>query len=99
MIQVQIGNEKKNLEDVQPRWSNEQLARRRKDNPRVCVRVWIRKSQVDIVLSTPDCPPLGGGDGSLNPREQEIYDLWKKRGLNEPDFTGGNLIAFLRQIS
>jgi len=99
MIQVQIGDEKKNLEDVQPRWIHEQLARRRRDNPSVCVRVWIQTPQVNFVLSTPDCPPLGWGGVSLNPREQEIFDLWKKRGLKEPDFEGNDLWAFLKQVS
>jgi hypothetical protein len=66
---------------------------------RVCVRVWIQKSQVDIVLSTPHCPPLGGGGGSLNLREQEIFDLWKRLRLNDPNFEGNDLWAFLKQVS
>lgn len=99
MIQVQIGGTKKKLEDAQPRWINEQLARRRRDGESDCVRVWIQKAQVDIVLSTPSCPSAGVGNRGLNSREEEIRDLWTKRSLNASDFTGGSLIAFLKQVS
>jgi hypothetical protein len=99
MIQVQIGDEKRNLEDVQPHWIQEQLARRRRDNPRVCVRVWFRMPQANFVLSTPDCPRLGRGIASLSPREHEIFALWKRLRLNDPNLEGNDLWAFLKQVS
>ncbi len=32
------------------------------------------------------------------PNESEVFALWAQRGLNEADFTAGNLIAFLKQF-
>ncbi len=98
MIKVQIGNTEKELKDVRESWINEQLHRRRKDNGSVCVQVAIDKPPLNMVLSTPGCPSIGGGRAP-NAREQRIFDLWEIHKLNSSDFTGGNLIAFLKQIS
>ena len=98
MIRIEINGTKRNIEDAGERWVNEQVDRRLRDNQRICVRVWIeKKPEVDLVLSTPDCPPAGGSGRSLTRRENEISELWKKQMLRESDFTGGNLWAFLRQ--
>ncbi|MQA89434.1 MAG: hypothetical protein GEU90_04255 [Gemmatimonas sp.] len=34
----------------------------------------------------------------LHRREQWILDLWNKLHLSQPDFTGRNLVAFLKQV-
>jgi len=35
----------------------------------------------------------------MNTQEEKIYDLWEKHRLDEADFSGGNLVAFLKQLS
>lgn len=98
MIEVKIDDTKKNLEDINPSWIHEQLERRRSEDEPVCVRVFIDRPQVHIRLSTPDCPSVAGGR-SATPQEQELFDLWEKRNLNDTNFASGNLVAFLRQVS
>lgn len=98
MITVQIGDETRVIANATQRWITEQIVRRQRNNDPVCVRVHIQKGQLDAWLITPDCPSSGGRQPP-DPREREIYDLWKKHRLNQPDFTGGNLVAFLRQIA
>jgi hypothetical protein len=49
-------------------------------------------------LSTPACAVNGGGGRAPNPEEKAIFDLWKKHGLNQMDFSGGNVIAFFKQL-
>lgn len=101
MIEVQIGDETRVIADAPANWSkwiNEQIVNRRRANVPVCVRVHIQKGQLDTWLITPDCPSSGGRHPA-DPSEHEIYDLWKRHRLNQPDFTGGNLVAFLRQIT
>lgn len=98
MIEVQIGSEKRGIKDASPSWIREQLDRRRREGDRVCVQVFIDKPSLHMRLTTPDCPSTGGGRPPTA-QEQKIFDLWKKRRLDNPDFTSGNLIAFLRQIS
>jgi hypothetical protein len=97
MIKVQIGNTEKELRDVRESWINEQLTRRRRDEEPICVQVTIDKPPLNMVLSTPGCSGPGGGRAA-NARERRIFDLWGKFKLNSSDFTGGNLIAFLKQI-
>ena len=41
----------------------------------------------------------GGGGRPARPREKAIFDLWDQRGLYDSGFTGGNLIAFLKQLN
>lgn len=97
MITIKIGESERPLADAEPSWVNQQINRRREDGVSVCVRVTIRTQTLNIVLATPGC--AGGGGGRPPTRdEQAILDLWQERGLSRPEFTGGNLIAFLRQL-
>lgn len=97
MITIKIGESERALGDAEPSWINQQINRRREEGVSVCVRVTIHTQALNIVLTTPGC--TGGGGGRLPTRdEQAILDLWQERGLTRPEFTGGNLIAFLRQL-
>ena len=98
MISVQIGNEKRDINDARPSWIREQLERRRRVGEPVCVQVFIDRPALHMRLSTPDCPRVAGGR-EATAQEQSIFDLWEERRLNNPNFTSGNLIAFLNQIS
>ncbi len=53
---------------------------------------------IDMILSSGDCTRGGGGGRSPRPQEREIFDLWDKHGLNEADFPGGPLVAFIKQL-
>src|SRR5215204_6019420 len=98
MIEVQIGSIKKIVEEVNPIWINEQLVRRRRDGEPVCVQVFVDKPPIHMRLSTPDCPSQVGGRPAT-PQENEIFELWERYRMNDSKFTGGNLVAFLRQVS
>lgn len=99
MIRVQIGENERKLDEASPQWINEQINRRRADGNPVCVRVLIDTGAVNLALATGDCPGGGGGGRPPNDQEKEILQTWEKLHLNSSDFTGGNLIAFLRQLS
>lgn len=99
MIRVRIGGTEKDERDVKERWINEQLSRRREDYGTACVQVTIHKPPLHMVLSTPGCSSGGGGGRPPNSQEQSIFALWDRHKLNSSDFKGGNLIAFLKQVS
>lgn len=97
MIRVQIGMSDYDLKNVREDWLNREINGRRNDGIPVCVKVILRKSNVDMVLATPAC---GGGEGGrpATPQETAILKIWAHQHLNGNDFTGGNVIAFLKQI-
>ena len=64
----------------------------------VCVQLRIKTSDIDIVLATNPCGGVGGGGRPPNSREQAIFDLWAHH-LQEGRFAGGELVAFLKQIT
>jgi hypothetical protein len=99
MFTVTINGETRDAADVPESWINQQISRRRDDALPVCVRVAIKTSGVDVVLATPGCGSGGFGGRQPKPNEAEIIELWRKRGLNDPEFSGGNLVAFLKQLS
>lgn len=99
MIKVQIGESELELSNTSESWINQQINRRRADGLSVCVRVKIQNSRLNMTLSTPTCPAGYSGGRAPNRYETEIFDLWEKRGLNKDNFTGGNLIAFLKQLN
>lgn len=100
MIRVIIGDTERELSSADPQWINEQINRRRADGVSVCVKVLIDGNPVNLALATPNCASSAGGGGRpLNAEEQGVVALWEKLHLNTQEFTGGNLVAFLRQIS
>jgi len=98
MIKIKIGEVERDLSNADESWINQQINRRRDDGLSVCVRVIIKENDLDMILSTPTCRSRGGGGRPPRPREKTVFDLWNQRGLNDPDFTGGQLIAFLKQL-
>ena len=98
MIRIRIGDEERELANADEHWINQQINRRRADGQTVCVRVTVHVDDLNMVLSTPTCGASGGGGRPPRPREKEVFNLWSQRGLNAADFTGGNLVAFLKQL-
>lgn len=98
MITVTIGEEERTLQEATEQWINHQIQRRRADGMAICVRVSIRQGGLDMILATPSCISRGGSGRAPNANEKEIFGLWNQRGLNDPNFSGGNLIAFLAQL-
>lgn len=101
MITLKIGNEVREIRtksDIDEGWINRQINGRRADGMTVCVQVIIRDTDLDMILSTPGCGGGPGGGRQPNTSEREIFDLWATRRLNDPNFTGGNIIAFLHQL-
>lgn len=99
MVTVQIGPDQRSIGDVTSAWVNEQINRRRHENRPVCVQVRVQEGSLHMVLSTPGCQCNGSATRPPSEDERQILLLWERRGLDQPDFTGGNLIAFLQQLS
>ena len=98
-ITIRIGNETKNFADATENWVTEQINRRRADLQSICVEVVIHTSGLNLRLTTPGCGGSGGGCGRPpSTNEKAIFGLWDERGLNSRDFTGGALVAFLKQL-
>lgn len=101
MIQIQIGSSERqfsSIRDLDESWINQQINRRKADGQAVCVQVSIEQTSVNIRLSTPACSKSGGGGRPPNPQEKAIFDLWDERGLNQANFSGGNVVAFFKQL-
>jgi len=96
---IKIGGAERSLEDVSESWVNEQVNQRKMDHQSVCVLVRLQGDGVDMVLSTPSCGSGGGGGRPPNPKEEKIFHLWDERGLNTSGFSGGNVVAFLKQAT
>jgi len=98
MIKIRIAEAEREFGSVDESWINQQINRRRADGLTVCVRVIVKEGDLDMILSTPTCGARGGGGRPPRPREKKVFNLWNQRGLNDTDFTGGNLVAFLKQL-
>lgn len=98
MITIRIGEEHRSLQEATPSWITEQIQRRRADGQAVCVRVSIQHGGLNMSLATPNCASTQGGGRPPTQNEKELFTLWADRGLNDPDFSGGNLVAFVAQL-
>jgi len=101
MIRIKIGSAERQLSsisDLDESWINQQVNRRKQDGQAVCVDVSIEQNSVNIRLSTPACSKSSGGGRPPNRQEEGIFELWDKHGLNRTDFSGGNVVAFFKQL-
>lgn len=98
MVIIKLGSSEQRLESLDEGWLQQQISRRRREGESVCVRVEIDDSPINITLSTAGCAGGGGSSRSLTVQEQKVLDLWLKHHLSEPEFQGGELIAFLKQL-
>lgn len=101
LIKIHIENNERQFDDVynvDESWINQQINKRKEKKEKVCVRVYIKNEFIDILLTTPACGRDRVGGRAPNPREREIFNLWERRGLREENFSGGNLIAFFKQL-
>lgn len=97
-VRIRIGDEERDLAAASESWISEQLHRRRHDGQNVCLQVIIHSGSLNMRLVTPGCATAGGGRRPTD-REQGVFDLWAKRGLDQSDFSAGNAIAFLQQLT
>jgi len=97
LIEIQIDGSKKSIDEDYESWVNQQINNRRKDGQIICIRVFIKEEQINLVLSSRECSS-SRVSRSLLEKEKAIVDLWNKCRLNTSDFHGGNLIAFLKQV-
>jgi hypothetical protein len=101
MITITVGTESRRFEDFTEQWITQQIQRRREDGAASCVTVTIDQPPLNLVLRTPGCNSFGNGSGpgrAPSPQEKQVFDLWDRLGLNDVRFSGGNVIAFLKQL-
>jgi hypothetical protein len=97
MNKIRIGGSEKLLNEVTESWITHQVQERKSDRQAVCVQVILNGNGVDMSLSTPQCSGIGGGGRKPNQEEQNLFNRWNDRHLNQDDWAVGNLIAFLKQ--
>jgi len=101
MINIKIADQERqfnNIKEIEESWINQQINRRQSDNQIICVRIRLNIDSINVSLCTPTCVGGSGGGREPNEKESDIIDLWNKHGLNLSNFTGGNLVAFIKQL-
>lgn len=98
MISVTINGDERSGSDITESWVTQQVNNRRRNRAPVCVVVQLKESNLNMTLRTVDCTTRGGGSRAPNAREQRVFELWNKLQLDGSDFTGGDLLAFLKQV-
>lgn len=98
MSTIRIGSDERNLPDADSQWITHEIHARRADGQSVCVIVTIVTDELNLRLATPSYDSRGGGGRAPTQREKAIFDLWNQRGLNQPDFTPGDVVAFVKQV-
>lgn len=98
MTTVTIAGEQKNLEAVTESWINKTINKAKSQGLPICARVRVHENDLNLNLSTPGCGGGRGGGRRPNEKERRVFSLWKQQGLNNSNFRGGNLVAFLKQL-
>lgn len=98
MVKIQINGIEQELSSVSRSWIHEQINNRQKNRAPVCVRVFIKIDEVDIVLSSGDCPQFGSSGRKTTPKEDYLFELWESRHLKSSPINSGHLVAFLQQL-
>lgn len=99
MVTIRIGGTQRTLDEHYESWINQQIVARRQAGEPVCVVVSIEEDGLRMHLSTPGCGNGSVGGRPPNRQESAVLSLWQRHGLNADTFSGGDLIAFLKQLS
>ena len=97
-IRIRIGQDERELAQADEHWIISRIKQEEANQGSVCVRVIIKGDGVDMVVSSGGCSGGGSGGRQANAREQEIFELWNKHGLNGKHLAPGEVNAFLKQI-
>jgi hypothetical protein len=100
MIIIDICGSEKSYEDLTDTWLYEQLANRQKNGVKVWIKVIVKNesSNVNIVLTSNNCPPSRTERRPISPREEELFDLWETMGLKSEEINLNKLREFLYKI-
>lgn len=96
MVRIKIGDYEKKLDNIDECWINQTINGYRKEKIPLSVHVIFEEGSLNMVLSAP--PPKSSFIRKPRGAEIQICNLWNEVGLNNPEFTGGNLIAFIKQL-
>lgn len=96
-IRIRIGQDERELNQADEHWITSRIRQEEADQGRVCIRVFIKAGDVDIILSSRGCSKSGCGGRRATAKEQEFFNLWDKLELNANNVTGGKVNAFLKQ--
>jgi len=98
-ITVTVGDLSGSLGQLDENAITNQVNKRRATGTAVCVLVRVSEpgAGVDMVLSSPGCGG-GGGGRAPNAKEAALFALWAKHHLDTNMFSGGDVIAFLKQL-
>ena len=98
MIKIQIAGIEQSLDGLSESWVHEQIKLRQKDGLQVCVRVFVKTPNMDIVLSSGECGSYSGSGRRPTIEESRVFDRWDQFRLNVPPISSECLIGFLHQI-
>lgn len=96
MVKLYVGPTEYDLGNIKEGELAQLISKYKKDGVCPCVKVVIKQDGLNLALQTAGCSRSGGGRAP-NPKESYLCDLWASKGLNDPDFSPGNLISFLKQ--
>lgn len=98
-IRIRIGQDERDLAQADEHWIISRIKQEEANQGSVCVRVFIKGNDIDLIFSSGGCSRGSGGNGrQFTDKEQKIIDLWSKHGLNAKHLAPGEVNAFLKQI-
>jgi len=91
MIKVSIDGTEKIDNEIDERWINQQVNRRKDEGIALCVRVSIFENGIDLILSSNSCKSGSANNTEFTIRQNRIIDLWKRNHLNTDVFSGDHV--------
>lgn len=101
MITVAINNSKRSNNEITPRWIQHEVNSSRKAGLSACLKVTIKKQDIDLHFVSKTCRVGGGGGVSrpFTPNELYLIDKWRKIGFEEMDVNAGMVVHFMGEIN
>jgi hypothetical protein len=89
------GQERDGIDEA---WIAQRISGFRRDDQSVCVRVKLKTSDVDIMVTAGVCEGTSGAPRPPRPSESALLKRWTDCGLSRADFELGHLIRCLKQL-
>ena len=78
-------------------WIQAQMRTQDEAGQPICAHVLVEGGDISVSLPVGNCTSGGRGGRALNAAETEVVDLYRRRHLDQPQFSPGELEAFIRQ--
>jgi hypothetical protein len=96
-VTVIFGSDTRQNDAITAGWIHSAMEAQQRSGQAICGTVRLEGGGIDLGLPVGSCPRGSGGGRPLNAVEHDVVELYRRRHLDPPRFSPGELESFVKQ--